>query len=264
VHIFLHLNIKMAKLYILDTSVAGLILDGELWSREPGRVIPYHKDLGAALAHTGPNMSFSDLTRSSSIVKRSLDAWKWAETVNQKDERLVITPTVRAELMEAGQYRDHAWMCWEELGIEELYGSSYYNIDQKVATNVLSNLHSKLTEAVAVRPSLTDIQRKALDRAVRVFSDNGILRRVTNDMCMYIEACIAHKELAGDTVILITDDHKFFTYFALSDVAEGVLVTQVQQLVKEAKPQGVVDSRPPIRIKVAGEIIPGMRNTMGP
>jgi hypothetical protein len=27
----------------------------------------------------------------------------------------------------------------------------------------------------------------------------------------------------------------------------------VQQLVKEAKPQGVMDSRSPIRIKVAGE-----------
>ena len=93
----------MAKLYILDTSVAGLILDGELWSREPERVVPYHKDLDAALAHTRSNMRLSDLTYSSSTVKRALDAWKWAEAIKQKDQRLVITPTVRAELMEAGQ-----------------------------------------------------------------------------------------------------------------------------------------------------------------
>ena len=156
------------------------------------------------------------------------------------------------------QYRDHAWKCWEELGIEELYGSSYYNIDQKVATNVLSSLHTKLMEAIAAMPGLTDIQRKAIDPAVRAFADNAILGRVTNDIRIYIEACIAHKEQARDTVILITDDHKFFSYFALSDIAEGVLVAQVQDLVKEAKPQGVVANRPPICIKVAGEIIPGM------
>ena len=113
-------------------------------------------------------------------------------------------------------------------------------------------------EAIAAMPGLTDIQRKAIDPAVRAFADNAILGRVTNDIRIYIEACIAHKEQARDTVILITDDHKFFSYFALSDISEGVLVAQVQDLVKEAKPQGVVANRPPIRIKVAGEIIPGM------
>ena len=75
------------------------------------------------------------------------------------------------------------------MGIEELYGSSYYNIDQKAATKVLSSLHSKLMEAIAARPGLTDIQRKALDPAVRAFADNGILGRGTNEICLYIEAC---------------------------------------------------------------------------
>ena len=63
------------------------------------------------------------------------------------------------------------------MGIEELYESSYYNIDQKVATNVLSSLHSKLMEAIAARPGLTDVQRNALDPAVHAFANNAILKR---------------------------------------------------------------------------------------
>ena len=131
---------------------------------------------------------------------------------NQKKTgmHLMVTPTVQAELMGAGQYRDHAWKCWEELGIEELYGLSYYiyNGDQKIANNVLSTLHSKLMETITGWPGLTDIQRKALDPAVRAFADGGILGRLINDIRIYIEACIGHKEQDGDTVMLVADDHK--------------------------------------------------------
>ena len=40
---------KQPKVYILDTSVAGLILDGELWSRESGLLVRYHTDLQATV-----------------------------------------------------------------------------------------------------------------------------------------------------------------------------------------------------------------------
>ena len=66
--------------------------------------------------------------------------------------------------------------CMEMLGGTGNWGalwSSYYKIDQKVATNVLSSLHSKLMEAIAARPGLTDIQRKALDSAVCAFASKG-------------------------------------------------------------------------------------------
>ena len=116
------------------------------------------------------------------------------------------------------QYRNHAWKCWEKVGIEELYGSSDYNIDQKVATNVLSCLHSKLMEATAVRPGLTDVQRNALDPAVHAFADNAILERGTNKICIYIEACIVHKEQAGDSVILVTGDQLTSPYLILQRV----------------------------------------------
>ena len=144
---------------------------------------------------------------------------------NQKKKgvHLMVMPTVRAELMEAGQYRDHAWKCWEELGIEELYGLSYYiyNVDQKIANNVLSTLHSKLMETITGRSGLTDIQRKALDPVVRAFADGGILGRLINDIRIYIEACIGHKEQDGDTVMLVTTVYK---------TKRGELITNILQI----------------------------------
>ena len=122
---------------------------------------------------------------------------------------------------------------------------------------MLSTLHSKLMEAIG-RTELTTNERRAIDPAVQAFSDWSCLGRLVKDICIYIKASIAHKERHGETVILIiADDHKFFKYFALSEIAENVLVTQVQTLVKEAQPRptGVMDSRPPVRIKVAGEVI---------
>ena len=148
------------------------------------------------------------------------------------------------------QYRDHAWKCWEELGIEELYGSSYYNIDKKVATNVLSSLHSKLMEAIAEK-KLTFAEMRVINDAIRTLSDVDALNIFSQDIQKYIEASIAHKEQAGHTIMLVNNDHKFYNYFALSKSAEGVLLTQVQDLIEEVNPQleGVVDSRPPICIK---------------
>ena len=93
-------------MFVLDTEIARQILDGELWSREPGRVIPYHTHLEKTLFHSKPKMFFSDLTKNSAITPM-MNAWKWANEVidNQKRMgiRLVVTPTARAELMEAGQ-----------------------------------------------------------------------------------------------------------------------------------------------------------------
>ena len=48
--------------------------------------------------------------------------------------------------------------------------------------------------------------------------------RVVNDIQILIEACIMRKEKPKDTVILTTDNHKFFNYFGLSEIAEAVLV----------------------------------------
>ena len=92
--------------YVLDTSVASLILDGELWSREPGLVVRYHTDLQATLLRPDLKMVLSDLEQTHT-VKRSMSAWKWAQDMIKNQEttgvRLVVTPTVQSELTSAMQ-----------------------------------------------------------------------------------------------------------------------------------------------------------------
>ena len=94
------------RVYVMDTSVASLILDGELWSREPGLLVRYHKDLEASLLHPDSKMVLRDLEQTHT-VKRSVSAWKWAQDVVENQGttgvRLVITPTVQSELTDAMQ-----------------------------------------------------------------------------------------------------------------------------------------------------------------
>ena len=62
--------------------------------------------------------------------------------------------------------------------------------------------------------------------------------------------------------MLVTDDHTFFRSFAESSIAENILLTQVEAIVKVARKQvgkdGVEATHPPLRVKLAGDIIPGM------
>ena len=48
------------------------------------------------------------------------------------------------------------------------------------------------------------------------------MERLTDDIKIYIEACIAHQKLRGNVVMLVTDDHKFFHVFARSVIAENI------------------------------------------
>ena len=61
--------------------------------------------------------------------------------------------------------------------------------------------------------------------------------------------------MPGNLVMLATDDHVFFRAFAQSVIAENVV--QVEMLIKAARPHKE-DSHPPVRVKLAGEIIPAM------
>ena len=84
------------------------------------------------------------------------------------------------------------------------------------------------------------------------------MERLADDI---IKACITHQKLRDNVIMLVTDDHKFFRVFARSVITENILMEQVQTLVKEARPRdcnGVEDTHPPIRVKLAGEIIPGV------
>ena len=77
--------------YLLDTSVAGLILDGELHSRVPHVLPRYMSELRFSCSST------SDMALHPS-VKRVMAAFEWSKAFRAKGGRLLITPTVRVEL----------------------------------------------------------------------------------------------------------------------------------------------------------------------
>ena len=100
-------DMAKSKAYILDPGIAGLILDGELWSREPGLLVRYHTDLQATLLHPDSKLTLGDLEGMSSTVQRAMNAWKWTQNIIQTQEstgtKLFVTPTVQNELSDALQ-----------------------------------------------------------------------------------------------------------------------------------------------------------------
>lgn len=124
---------------------------------------------------------------------------------------------------------------------------------------VLSTLHSKL-KATITPMKLTPAELEAVQPAIETLSDASALGRHSQDVRIYVEVCVAHKELTGNVVMLVMDDHQLFQRFAMSLIAENLLASQVQTMVKAARPcsGSVMDISPPIRIRVVGKVIPGM------
>ena len=82
--------------YYLDTSVAELILDGELWSREPGKLPHYMSEL----QYVCPLLSKMSSHKS---IERVVSAHRWSVDYWPGKGRLFVTPTVKVELLSAPQ-----------------------------------------------------------------------------------------------------------------------------------------------------------------
>ena len=90
--------------YMLDSSMASLVMDGELWSRCPSSLVGHKVDLQAALFR-GDHVQLLELPQATSYLPRATNAYSWAKgVVEQVDtDVLFITPTVSNELMRAPQ-----------------------------------------------------------------------------------------------------------------------------------------------------------------
>ena len=94
--------------YVLDSSVANLVLDGELWERCPCALVPYKVELQAALFCVeggGEQRKIGDIVPHTQHLPRAISAYKWARGLQQagNTNALFITPTVGNELMRALQ-----------------------------------------------------------------------------------------------------------------------------------------------------------------
>ena len=180
-------------------------------------------------------------------------------------------PTVQAELSDAVQVCCYGLFSkifflnsfkskvGPTVGFEELYSSCYRLIPSEVS-NVITLVESKLMSLTISTPA----QAKALESAFYTLANKKSVERMQNDIKIFIEACIARNDVRGSSVVmLVTNDNAFFEVFAQSKIAEDILLEQVEATMKAARHcnedrigANVVGS--PVRVKLAGEIIPGM------
>lgn len=82
--------LDMSTSYYLDTSVASLILDGELWSPR------YEPQLSLTCS------SLEEMALHPCVTRIKL-AYKWSQEFKLDGGRLLITPSVKLELLSAPQ-----------------------------------------------------------------------------------------------------------------------------------------------------------------
>ena len=91
--------------YILDSSVATLILDGELWERSPFTLFGYRKELRLQVEKM--DVSLVDLENHSLTLRRSLSGYRFVkDRIATGAPPLLITPTVGLELSRSDQVSD--------------------------------------------------------------------------------------------------------------------------------------------------------------
>ena len=146
------------------------------------------------------------------------------------------------------QFRDGDWVCWKDVGIEELFGLEYGNITDTTVKAVADLLGPALQEASRTA-NLTQEQIKLVTPCLTLFSSSSLMAKYMCDLRLYIEACVASAKLGRPIEFLVTDDHRFFRGFVYSKVAEGVLQREVMAVMNLYKA---------VRVKLAGEIIPGV------
>ena len=86
-------TIETSDTILVDTSLASLILDGELWKSSPSDLRRYRSDMQF---DRKPENNNRDL-------QRSILAHTWAQTLRCNNVDLRMTPTVAEELSDAGQ-----------------------------------------------------------------------------------------------------------------------------------------------------------------
>jgi hypothetical protein len=76
--------------YVLDSSVASLVLDGELWGRCPSSLVGHKKDMQAALFGSDERIKLSELAQTTNYIPRAINAYSWAKGVVERADTDVL------------------------------------------------------------------------------------------------------------------------------------------------------------------------------
>lgn len=146
------------------------------------------------------------------------------------------------------QFRDGDWLSWREVGIEELFGLEYGSITDTTVKAVADLLGPALYEASRMG-NLTQDEIRLVTPCLTLFNSGSLMTKYLSDLRLYIEACVASAKSGRPIEFLVTDDHRFFRGFVYSNISEGVLQKEVM---------AVMNLHKAVRVKLAGEIIPGV------
>ena len=146
------------------------------------------------------------------------------------------------------QFRAFDWTSdLSEVGLGEVRKLSSVVKDELVKL-VFKNMGMSLHTAIAVT-QLNEEQEAALVDPVDLFGSPHNWSKYHNDLKIFMECCLAHAKNGLPAQILVTNDHKFFSMFLRSSLAEDTLHSVVTDVL------GVQEG---VRVKLLGEIVHGL------
>ena len=157
---------------------------------------------------------------------------------------VIVTPL----LFTLMQSKRNHWIDVEEIGIEELSGIEYGIITDSMVRSMFGLLGPSLSKVLQTK-HFTKEEEDLATSSQTLFNTLSHVDMYLSDLRLYMEACIAAEKSGIQVQFLVTDDHAFFKGFVKSPIAEQVLRKEVK---------AALGLRKAVKVKLAGEVIPGM------
>ena len=138
------------------------------------------------------------------------------------------------------------WIDVEEIGIEELSGIEYGIITDGMVRSMFGLLGPSLSKVLQSKHFTKEEDLATSSQTL--FNTLSHVNMYLLDLRLYMEVCIAAEKSGIQVQFLVTDDHAFFKGFVKSPIAEQVL----------RKVKAVLGLRKAVKVKLVGEVIPGM------
>ena len=269
---------SVSESFLLDTCVASLILNGELWKRSPATLMQSRVDVYAAWRLA--NEDISATPQHNLELEKSIKAHRWAlERCERGSPSLYLSPTVQEELAKTQQVytiplystkpppchrflQFNYWCDPEELRMANLSRIEYI-VSETDFFIVLKQLPEKLREVEPMVPREgrhIEFFTSALMAADTASSATNYKAHYHADLRLYMEAWLISNRMKVDTTspstaagrrprLLVTEDYKIFKGFVRSTYAHDVLRDLVISVLK------LHDG---VTVLLAGEVIAGV------
>ena len=120
--------------------------------------------------------------------------------------------------------------------------------DDKVQ-QVMQAMKASLSVVSSTSTKMGDEEEESLVEPVTLFSSPSMWGRCHNDVKIYMEACLAHAQSGLPAQFLVNNDHRFFSIFLKSKIADDTFHSVVTDIL------GIQEG---VQVKLTGELIDGL------